>query len=155
MFRGLIFSGLFDIIAQQTERYPSGRRVRTRNAVASASWARVRIPFSPPNKHRDFDTKSRCIFCIQNPVIPHFSGLFQPFSPDRSLHCQGVFFLWPLCQQHAYFLSCDLSAYRGKYGVNVRLMGLSCAHQPTDKKYENQHFIVDFYSNQYYNYNGI
>ena len=155
MFRGLIFSGLSDIITRQTERYPSGRRVRTRNAVASASWARVRIPFSPPNKHRDFDTKSRCTFYIQKLVFSRISRLFQFFCPDRSFLCQGIFFLRLLGRQSPPFLSCDLSAYRVKYGANVRSIWLSCEHRRVDKKYENQHFIVDFYGNQYYNYNGI
>ena len=133
MFRGLIFSGLFDIIAQQTERYPSGRRVRTRNAVASASWARVRIPFSPPNKHRDFDTKSRCSSYLQK---SRNTNIFKAFRynvlPGRDYSCR--FFCYIMVEQQMchklnvriiglscrlWEVTCNLSSYRAPYGAIV------------------------------------
>ena len=49
------------------QRYRSGYNGPDSKSGVHASVPWVRIPPAAPNKHRDFDTKSRCSFFVSKP----------------------------------------------------------------------------------------
>ena len=63
----LIFLSSLGIMAKHLDRYRSGHNGpdSKSGSLARGSW--VRIPPCPPNKHRDFDTKSRCSIYVPKP----------------------------------------------------------------------------------------
>ena len=77
----------------------------------------VRIPPAAPNKHRDFDTKSRCSFFVSKPKNIRVFKVSRLKPSPAELFSTGDFVLFIEVDAHPY------KSQRGFYGDNVSIMG--------------------------------